>query len=290
MEEMVEKLLQSGMDLLVGIGRYALPALAFLIVLRCLLSLLRNRPRPVTLGILVNGANGDEFPLNHWETSIGRNKTCDIFLAYNTISRFHAVLSRRRQGWVVFDTYSKTGVYVNGKKIDRKSPVYDGDSIMMGNVVLFLRAPDSPPPQGWREAMENKAPQEPQPEEIPVPHEAPSEELFYVPPAEQAYEDIRSQRTPALLSESAGEVYDLSGRSILIGRSPEADLTLPVPTVSARHARLTQYEDGWVIEDLGSKAGTVVNGKAIDGPQTLFDGDRINLGGVTLRFFEDYAG
>lgn len=154
-EEVMEKVLRSGMDLLVGIGRYALPALAFLIVLRCLFSLLRNRPRPVTLGILVNGANGDEFLLNHWETSIGRNKTCDIFLAYNTISRFHAVLSRRKRGWTVFDTYSKTGVYVNGKKIERKSPVYDGDSIMMGNVVLFLRAPDSPPPAGWREAAQS---------------------------------------------------------------------------------------------------------------------------------------
>ena len=65
-EEVMEKVLRSGMDLLVGIGRYALPALAFLIVLRCLFSLLRNRPRPVTLGILVNGANGDEFLLNHW--------------------------------------------------------------------------------------------------------------------------------------------------------------------------------------------------------------------------------
>jgi len=59
MEAMVEKLLQSGMHLLVEIGRYALPLLAFLIVLRCLFSLLRNRPRVVTLGILVNGANGD---------------------------------------------------------------------------------------------------------------------------------------------------------------------------------------------------------------------------------------
>ena len=49
-EEVMEKVLRSGMDLLVGIGRYALPALAFLIVLRCLFSLLRNRPRPKTEG------------------------------------------------------------------------------------------------------------------------------------------------------------------------------------------------------------------------------------------------
>lgn len=291
-EEVLEKVLRSGMELLVGIGRYALPVLAFLIVLRCLFSLLRNRPRPVTLGILVNGANGDEFPLNHWETSIGRNKTCDIFLAYNTISRFHAVLSRRKEGWIIFDTYSKTGVYINGKKIERKSPVYDGDSIMMGNVVLFLCAPDSPPPAGWREATQPQ--QTLQPVEVEILDEgAPAAEPVFVPPVDVAapvYEDIRSNRMPVLLDKSTGEVYELSDRSCLIGRSPEADVMLPVQTVSARHARLSQYEDGWVIEDLGSKAGTVVNGKMMDGPQTLFDGDRINLGGVTLRFYEDYAG
>lgn len=293
-EEVMEKVLRSGMDLLVGIGRYALPALAFLIVLRCLFSLLRNRPRPVTLGILVNGANGDEFLLNHWETSIGRNKTCDIFLAYNTISRFHAVLSRRKEGWTVFDTYSKTGVYVNGKAIERKSPVYDGDSIMMGNVVLFLRAPDSPPPAGWREAAQIDA----QPQQFPQPVEMPeevasAEQPVFVAPADVAapeYEDIRSNRTPVLLAESTGEVCELYEGSYLIGRSPEADFTLPVQTVSARHARLSQYEDGWVIEDLGSKSGTMVNGKRIGGPQTLFDGDHINVGGVTLRFYEDYTG
>lgn len=274
------------MELLVEIGRYALPALAFLIVLRCLLSLLRNRPRVVTLGILVNGANGDEFPLNHWEISIGRNKTCDIFLAYNTISRFHAVLSRRKQGFVVFDTYSKTGVYVNGKKIERKSPLYDGDSLMMGNVVLFLRAPSCPPPEGWRDAAEL----EPAPEAAPFEAIEQAEPLVGFaapPPMPQAFTDISSQRKPVLCEESTGEAHGLNGGEILIGRSPESGITLPAPTVSARHARLTQMEDGWVIEDLGSKAGTVVNGRLIDGPQTLLDGDTVNLGGVALRFFED---
>lgn len=292
MAEIIEKMLQSGMHLLVEIGRYALPVLAFLIVLRCLFSLLRNRPRVVTLGILVNGANGDEFPLDHWETSIGRNKTCDIFLAYNTISRFHAVLSRRKQGFVVFDTYSKTGVYVNGKKIERKSPVYDGDSIMMGNVVLFLRAASCPPPEGWREEQGQVWQEEAPPLVAPFEAIEQAEPMGepVPPPMPQVFEDIRSRRAPALCEEATGEVHDLSGRHMVIGRSPEADLTLPAPTVSARHARLTQLEDGWVIEDVGSKAGTVVNGKRIDGPQTLFDGDTVNLGGVALRFFEDYAG
>ena len=42
---------------------------------------------------------------------------------------------------------------------------------MMGNVVLFLRAPDSPPPAGWREAAQIDA----QPQQFPQPVEMPEE-------------------------------------------------------------------------------------------------------------------
>ena len=110
-----------------------------------------------------------------------------------------------------------------------------------------MRAPDSPPPAGWREAAQIDA----QPQQFPQPVEMPeevasAEQPVFVAPADVAapeYEDIRSNRTPVLLAESTGEVCELYEGSYLIGRSPEVDFTLPVQTVSARHARLSQYED-----------------------------------------------
>jgi len=42
--------------------------------------------------------------------------------------------------------------------------------------------------------------------------------------------------------------------------------------------------DGVVIEDLGSKNGTFVGGRRIDGPTPLTDGDEVRIGDVSLVF------
>jgi pSer/pThr/pTyr-binding forkhead associated (FHA) protein len=54
--------------------------------------------------------------------------------------------------------------------------------------------------------------------------------------------------------------------------------------VSRRHARLVLALDAATIEDLSSKNGTCVNDRRITGPTPLNDGDRIQIGTVTLTF------
>ncbi len=49
-------------------------------------------------------------------------------------------------------------------------------------------------------------------------------------------------------------------QSWLVGSSPECDITVAQPSISGRHCRLSQYPDGFVLEDLGSTNGTYVNG------------------------------
>ena len=110
-------------------GRIVLPVIAVILVLRCTISLIRNRPRNKPMGILVNAINGDKIFLDKWETSIGRSKSCDITLAYGTVSRFHAVISRRRNGWTVTDTGSHSGTFVNAQRINGKTYLNDGDAI-----------------------------------------------------------------------------------------------------------------------------------------------------------------
>jgi pSer/pThr/pTyr-binding forkhead associated (FHA) protein len=71
------------------------------------------------------------------------------------------------------------------------------------------------------------------------------------------------------------------GAGATIGRARDADLVLADELVSRRHARVVLSGAGAVVEDLGSRNGTFVNGDLIQGPARLAPGDQLQLG-VTL--------
>jgi hypothetical protein len=79
----------------------------------------------------------------------------------------------------------------------------------------------------------------------------------------------------------AGEVIDLPGDAIRVGRQADSDLRLD-PEVdraaSGRHAVLLRHENRWYVRDLGSTNGTFVNGERVTGDVELRKGDRIAFG------------
>jgi pSer/pThr/pTyr-binding forkhead associated (FHA) protein len=78
----------------------------------------------------------------------------------------------------------------------------------------------------------------------------------------------------------AGRMVALAG-PVTVGRAGDADLVLADELVSRRHAQLTPSGSGAVVEDLGSRNGTFVNGEAVHGPTHLTPGDQLQVG-VTL--------
>ena len=68
-----------------------------------------------------------------------------------------------------------------------------------------------------------------------------------------------------------------------IGRSEENDIVISDPNVSRRHARLSRQENGFVVEDLGSTNGTLLDGAPID-RERIENGDELTFGGITARF------
>lgn len=122
--------------------RFVFPALALIIIVGCVLSLFFKRPKSKTVAFLVNEKTGEAVPLHYWETSIGRSTACDIVLNYPTVSRFHSVVSRRKNTWVIFDTGSKTGIGLNGQKIKKKEKLSDGDRVTFGEATYIFSAPD----------------------------------------------------------------------------------------------------------------------------------------------------
>ncbi|MDT7834821.1 GGDEF domain-containing protein [Aquabacterium sp. OR-4] len=72
--------------------------------------------------------------------------------------------------------------------------------------------------------------------------------------------------------------------SSVIGRGHGASLYLDDPNLSRRHAELQVSAQGICLRDLGSSNGSWVNGRRIEQPQWLADGDRVCLGKLQLRF------
>ena len=70
----------------------------------------------------------------------------------------------------------------------------------------------------------------------------------------------------------------------LLGREEDGVLWIDAPTVSRRHARIVVTAGSAVLEDLGSKNGTHLQGVRLTAPVTLADGDEIWLGQVPLTF------
>ncbi len=129
------------MELIAAIApvlRYLMLGIALFVVIRMLVALFCKRTTDPVRAKLVNSITGEGLNLYDREVSLGRNKKCDIVLPFETISRLHAVIAYRNKGFVIFDTFSKTGVTVNGEKINGKSHIYDGDVIGMGGLEYTL--------------------------------------------------------------------------------------------------------------------------------------------------------
>lgn len=268
-------------------SRFILPVTAVIILGSCIYSLLKLKIKPYSMAELVNTINGDKIPLDRWEISVGRSKLCDITIGYGSVSRFHAVISRRSDGWFITDTFSKTGTKVNDKEVKKAVQLFDGDSITFGSAVMVFSAPLYPSPNPRIFTAVKPAVQDIplQAAEMPIMEEIPAETSMPI--------DVSSaeskEENPAIYVVRSAKALPLKHRTYIIGREEECDIVLPSQLVSRHHAKITAEDDGFAIEDLGSKAGTVINGKQIGRKQLLFNGDEINIGGEELIFYDNYS-
>jgi len=82
---------------------------------------------------------------------------------------------------------------------------------------------------------------------------------------------------------SRGERFSL-GPVTVLGRSPESDIVILDPYVSAKHAEIVLADSRFFVRDLGSANGTYVNGRRLSRERSLRKGDRLELGDTVFRF------
>lgn len=243
-----------------GLIRYILPIMAVIILATCVISLFRNRPRLHKLAQLVDQNNGSIIDIDRFETSIGKSRSNDIVLPMPNVSRFHAVIAKKRKEWIITDTFSKTGILVNGKKIEDKSVIEDGDIITIGSIPLKFLCAEAVSAQSKTEMRSAAG------------------ELGRQNNANVAYAvlvDVKTHRP----------IY-IRKKDVLIGRGENSDIQINLDTVSSDHARIHLTSRGWALSDLNSHNGTKLNGRYITQPQLIFDEDTITFGERVFVFYE----
>lgn len=76
--------------------------------------------------------------------------------------------------------------------------------------------------------------------------------------------------------------FDADALPLVIGRSVTADLSLPHALISRHHCELSERDGEYVVRDLESTNGTMVNDELIS-ERMLRHGDMLQLGDMTVR-------
>src|SRR5579872_7180109 len=81
-----------------------------------------------------------------------------------------------------------------------------------------------------------------------------------------------------------GQLVELLGERMVMGRHPSCQIVLDNAAVSRNHAQILESHGTYFLEDLRSRNGTLLNGRRIQGRTEVRDGDEIRVCEVVMRF------
>ena len=203
-----------------------------------------------------------EFVLTEGATAmIGRQVGNDICIPEQHVSRQHAVINYRDGIFMITDLGSANGTFVNDIQLTEAFPLASGDDIRLYVPLLKFSAA--------------------------------------VSEADTRYAESQGTLITATINTGKGKLIITNGpqegqtiplllNKVSIGRATSKadwEIGLQDPSVSRPHARLESIENNWVIFDLGSANGTLVNNAAItEKGRPLRDGDIMTLGATIILF------
>ena len=299
------------MEFITDISRIVLPIITVILLVKCILALWLGHPKEKIYGYISDMHSGERHPLNMWETSIGRGSSCDIILPYDSIPRVQAVISRRIDGWYIFETLSKAPIRVNGTAIKKKQTIENGDIITLGKVRFRFEIADDPvqrvgkekknantkksaPTQGQsqKQAPAQRQAQTARPQTAAPTRQSTSQTAAprrssansYTVETPKVQKNVRRITQHCIVNKDTGEIFILCGNEVTIGTARRSDIKLKSASAAKNHAAIVLYEDGWAIEDASSGKPTLLNGRKVTAPQLLFDGDIIAVGDERLYY------
>jgi pSer/pThr/pTyr-binding forkhead associated (FHA) protein len=270
-----------------------------------------------TGGSLVSLTDGREYVLHGRPLVIGREAGCDVVLDSAKVSRRHAELLMSARGYVLVDS-STNGTFVNGDRVHGEHLLARGDVLRIGDDEFRFHAdvpkPTPPPASTPPRAPVAAAPPHPQPPSPlragppPGAAERLSHTLHGLPAVPRPAVPGPKSPTPAtprppvhpagapkpvadalayLIVRSGplkGQRFPIKVPIVNVGRADYNDVVLPDDSVSTTHAKIQRREGIWVLVDLDSTNGTLVDGERVSGEVPLAPGALVRIGQVQTIF------
>ena len=195
------------------------------------------------------------------EYSIGRAEDNTVRLTERNISRRHARLRRDSSSWLLEDTGSHNGSFVNGTRVSSSHRLRHADLLQLGD---------------YRLVVIDEA------QVVDTPDSARTEAPSVGPPTLPLLD--QPDRLVMLVGPTPGVEFPLVGARMIIGRGEDCDISLNHSSVSRVHAEIQALQDArYEIIDRGSANGVRVNG--VELRRALLDSrDTVELGDVVLKF------
>jgi len=216
----------------------------------------------------------NEVELQPGVTTIGRSTDSDIKIDNAGVSAHHAKIIHDGDKFIIEDSDSRNGTFVNGTRVSRKI-LSDGDEVVISKHILKLAA----------NAGSVNPPARPEPEDNNVVQGATIEvdvsNLGDLVRQRQAQYGAYLLLTGVLQRRAK---YPLNKLNFKFGKIRDADIYTPGWFAPKIAARIVCKNDGFYI--VPSKRGHVkVNGMSVLAPMKLEDGDGLSVRGISLMFY-----
>ena len=183
---------------------------------------------------------------------IGRAPNNDVVISDPQVSGRHAQIRKIPQGYLMEDLDSRNGVFINGQRV-QKQIIHAGDEVQIGRAKFKFEAVLG---AGAARTVVGQPPL----------------------PAQVGGTGLR-----LLAGKAASAWAGFNQGQLRIGRDADNEMVITDDNASRRHARIYQTAQGYLLEDLRSRNGTLVNGQKIS-QQLLQNGDVIQIGQTQFRF------
>jgi ABC-type multidrug transport system ATPase subunit len=221
-----------------------------------------------------------EVDIQQETLTLGRASDNDVVLNNPYISRYQAHLRREGNAWVLENLSKNVDIYYEGNPIQGPKTLQPGGQFECGGMYIVLEGIDQPLTGGSATVrLSSEVPAE----TVLVTSATQPSPPAAQPPVAPSPRTVLVSGIPRLkvtyrLAEE-GEVtheYSLTEAHITVGRSNDNTITIPIGTVSRRHASLRLDAHGYTIVDEESTNGLLYKG-SLTQSQRLVDGDVIRI-------------